>query len=221
MFQPERLLDAKVQSWICLACSKLSKRQNVGTFKSLRQDIWPRSYRMNRSCCLVTKSCLPLLWPQKESVACHAPLPMGFPRQKYWSRLQFPSPGDLPDPEVEPTSPALAGRFFTTGATWGTHLYIRFLHTPFLKEKERITLKCESHSSVRHPLFPVLRPIRQILLYSVRSSHQRWAQLDLSQKISPLKRREWEKCCNLTVLILSEGFGFVRLYFPFVLAPLG
>ena len=34
---------------------------------------------------------------------------MGFPRQEYWSGLPFPSPG-----EIEPVSPALAGRFFTT-----------------------------------------------------------------------------------------------------------
>ena len=39
---------------------------------------------------------------------------MGFPRQEYWSGLPFPSPGDLPDPGVEPTAPALAGGFFTT-----------------------------------------------------------------------------------------------------------
>jgi len=39
---------------------------------------------------------------------------LGFPRQKYWSGLPFPSPGDLPDPEMEPASLALAGRFFTT-----------------------------------------------------------------------------------------------------------
>ena len=41
---------------------------------------------------------------------------MGFSRQKYWSGLPFPLPGDLPDPGIEPTSaaPALAGRFFTT-----------------------------------------------------------------------------------------------------------
>ena len=44
-------------------------------------------------------------------------LSMGFPRQKYWSRLPFPSTGDLLDPGSEPTSPespAFAGRFFTT-----------------------------------------------------------------------------------------------------------
>jgi len=32
---------------------------------------------------------------------------MGFPRQEYWSRLPFPSPGALPDTEIEPGSPAL------------------------------------------------------------------------------------------------------------------
>ena len=39
---------------------------------------------------------------------------MGFPWQEYWSGLSFPSPGDLPHPGIELTSPALAGRFFTT-----------------------------------------------------------------------------------------------------------
>ena len=38
---------------------------------------------------------------------------MGFPRQEYWSGLPFPSLGDLSDPRIEPTSPALVGRFFT------------------------------------------------------------------------------------------------------------
>ena len=39
---------------------------------------------------------------------------MVFPRQEYWSWLPFLPPGDLPDPEIEPASPALAVRFFTT-----------------------------------------------------------------------------------------------------------
>ena len=49
---------------------------------------------------------------------------MGVPRQEYWNGLPFPSPGDLPNPGIEPMSlvslmsPALAGRFFTTSATW-------------------------------------------------------------------------------------------------------
>ena len=52
------------------------------------------------------------------------PLSMGFSRQEYWSGWPFPPPGDLPDPEIQPkslTSPALAGRFFTTKATWEAH----------------------------------------------------------------------------------------------------
>ena len=49
---------------------------------------------------------------------------MGFSRQEYWSELPFPPPGDLPDPGIETvslTSPALAGRFFTTNTTWEAH----------------------------------------------------------------------------------------------------
>ena len=41
------------------------------------------------------------------TVACQAPLSMEFPRQEYWNRLPFPSPGDLPDSGIEPASPAL------------------------------------------------------------------------------------------------------------------
>ena len=41
------------------------------------------------------------------TVDCQASLSMGFSRQEYWSRLPFPSPGDLPDPGIEPSSPAL------------------------------------------------------------------------------------------------------------------
>ena len=48
------------------------------------------------------------------TVASQAPPSMGFPRQEYWSGLPPPSAGGLPDPGVEPVSPALAGRFLTT-----------------------------------------------------------------------------------------------------------
>ena len=48
-------------------------------------------------------------------LARQAPLSVGIPRQEYWSALLFPSPGDLPDPDFEPTtSLALAGGFFAT-----------------------------------------------------------------------------------------------------------
>ena len=41
------------------------------------------------------------------TVARQAPLSMGFSKQEYWSGLPFPSPGDLPNPGIEPGSPAL------------------------------------------------------------------------------------------------------------------
>ena len=48
------------------------------------------------------------------TVAHQAPLTIGFSRQEYWGRLPLPSPGDLPNPGIEPVFPALAGRFFAT-----------------------------------------------------------------------------------------------------------
>ena len=80
------------------------------------------------------------------TIAHQAPLSMGFPRQEcwsrlpcprqeywsrlpcprqeYWSGLPCPPSGDLPNPEIKPASlmsPALAGGFFTTNATWEVH----------------------------------------------------------------------------------------------------
>ena len=54
---------------------------------------------------LVAQSC-PTLCDPMDCTACQAPLSMGFSRQEYWSGLPFPSPGDLPDPGIEPGSPA-------------------------------------------------------------------------------------------------------------------
>ena len=53
------------------------------------------------------------LFVTPSTAACQAPLSMGFPRQEYWSGLLCPSPGDLPDPGIKPSTSALAGRFFT------------------------------------------------------------------------------------------------------------
>ena len=52
------------------------------------------------------------------TVVYQAPLSMRFSGQECWSGMPFPFPGDLPDPGIEPESPASAGRFFTTSASW-------------------------------------------------------------------------------------------------------
>ena len=53
----------------------------------------------------MAKSCPTLATPW--TIACQAPLSMGFSRQGYWSGLPFPPPGVLPNPGIEPRSPAL------------------------------------------------------------------------------------------------------------------
>ena len=58
-----------------------------------------------------------MLW----TVVHQGSLSMGFSRQEYWSGLPCSPPGNLPNPGIKPTSlesPALAGGFFTTSATW-------------------------------------------------------------------------------------------------------
>jgi len=72
---------------------------------------------MSCVCVLVAKLCPTPATPR--TVTHQAPLSMRFPRQEYWSGVPFPSPGDLPDPGIEPASPAaqvvscIAGAFFT------------------------------------------------------------------------------------------------------------
>ena len=75
----------------------------------------------NRSC--VSAQLLSHVWITETpwTVARQASLSMGFSKQEYWSGLPCLPPGDLPSPGIEPTSitsPALAGKSFTTSATW-------------------------------------------------------------------------------------------------------
>ena len=73
----------------------------------------PRSY-LNYMCCVLSCSVV------YDSLRPHGLQPFrllcscGFSKQEYWSGLPFPSLGDLPDPGIGPTSPELAGGFFTT-----------------------------------------------------------------------------------------------------------
>ena len=91
-----------------------------------KEEYWRAMPQMKFSCVclsggggLVAKSCPSHCNPMD----CSPPgssVP-GIFRQEYWSGLPFPSPGDLPDPGIEPASPALAGGFFTTlppGKPW-------------------------------------------------------------------------------------------------------
>ena len=73
---------------------------------------------------------------------------MGFSRQEYWSEFPCPSPGDLPEPGIKPASlmsPALAGGFFTTSATWEALSRVCFAIIPMGVDEsiDETTLGCE------------------------------------------------------------------------------
>ena len=56
--------------------------------------------------------CVSCSYPVPGTVACQAPLSIGFSRQEYWSGLPFPSPGGLPNPGIKHESPALQADYF-------------------------------------------------------------------------------------------------------------
>ena len=75
--------------------------------------------------CLLSRISHIRLFETLWTVACQAPLSMGFSRQEYWSGLPCPPPGDLPNPGIKPSVSLCllhwTGRFFTTRASWEAH----------------------------------------------------------------------------------------------------
>ena len=91
---------------------KASSLVHLGTFRLLCSI--PQYWTCPSGCSPVSgvkvkvKSLSPIpLFVSPWTVAYQAPRSMGFSRQEYWSGLPFPSPGDLPNPGIEPGSPAL------------------------------------------------------------------------------------------------------------------
>ena len=91
----------------------------------------PREVKAHVRACILNYFCSVRLCVTLQTLACQAPLSMGFSRQEYWSELPCPPLRDFPDSGTEPvslTSPVLAGGFFTTGATWEAtkHLTVNY-----------------------------------------------------------------------------------------------
>ena len=85
---------------------------------NIRQTVINTRQMLQNSCCVLSRFSCVQFFTTPWTVACQAPLSIGFSRQEYWSGLPFPSPGDLSHPGIEPkplTSSALAvaGRFLT------------------------------------------------------------------------------------------------------------
>ena len=91
---------------------------------------------------LIVSLCDPM-----DCVARQAPLCLGFFREEHWSGLPFPSPGDLPNPGLEPTSimnPALAGRLFTTAPPGNPNNH---LYTPRLYPTQHLMCPQTAHAT--------------------------------------------------------------------------
>ena len=76
---------------------------------------------LEKHACMLSFFCHVQVFVTLWTVAHQAPLSMGFSRQEYCNGLPYSPPGFLSNPEIKPkslTSPALAGRFFTTSTTW-------------------------------------------------------------------------------------------------------
>ena len=100
-----------VHEWeVSCYCVKPLRLQSF--FVTAASTILTNIYSLYRTC-VQSLSCVQLfvtLW----TIAHKVPLSMGFSQQEYWSGLSFPPLGNMPNPEIEPTSFALAAGFFTT-----------------------------------------------------------------------------------------------------------
>ena len=123
------------------------------------------------------------------TVAHQSPLSVGFPRQEYWSGLPFPSPGDLPDPGIEPASPALAGGFLTTESPRKT------LGVCCCSLTKSGSTLCDP-MDCRRPDFPVLHHLPELA-----QSHVHWV-------VCVLVAQLWPTLCD------SHGLQPTRLLCP-------
>ena len=99
-------------------CQAVLQRQRETQALSLHTPRAPVIRQQTVLCCALSRA---PRFATPCSVACQGPLSTAFSRQAYRSGLPSPPPGDLPDPGIKPASlasPALAGGFFTTSATW-------------------------------------------------------------------------------------------------------
>ena len=98
---------------------------------------------------------------------------MGFSRQECWSGLPCPPPGDLPDPGIEPTSlmsPALAGGFLTTTATWEAQDVLLFFFLPLYFELI-LDLEKSCKDSTKSFLIGLTRLCQTLTMFNLLYNH--------------------------------------------------
>ena len=160
--------QARILEWVAISFSSESSQPRDQTYASLigRQNLyhqasWGALYTFiiiqikSESSIYLLLSYFSHVWlfATLWTVACQAPLSLGFSRQEYWSGLPCPPPGDLPEPGIEPTSlmsPELAGRFFTTSATWKVLIMLQ------IKSESSTCLKCFEVPSIAFQTVQIL-----------------------------------------------------------------
>ena len=137
--------------------------------------------------CILNRSSHVWLFTTSWTVACPAPLSMGFSRQEYWSGLPCPPSGDPPDPGIKPSSltSALESRFFTTSANWEA-CYISISVSTFLYTHTYILLLCRLCRTLSD-IVPHWVPVRLHEIRFIQGKPRAWLYK------SPMK---WEKGTN-------------------------
>ena len=111
------------------------------------------------------------------TVAHQAPVFMEFSRQEYWSGLPFPSPGGLPDPRIElssPASPSSAGRFFTTEppcSSCSVTSHVQLFATPWIAAHQTSFSFTISWSLLKLMSIEFVMPSNHLILCHRFSSH--------------------------------------------------
>ena len=100
-------------------CEKIYSNNFPSSTQSLQWvGIWIKRHMKMKV--LVSQSCPTFATPW--TVACQPPLSLGFFRQEYWNGLPFPSPGDLPNPGIEPRSTVLQADSLLSEPPWQTKM---------------------------------------------------------------------------------------------------
>ena len=109
------ILQARILEWVAIFSSRGSSWP-----KDRTRVLYVSIHRDSVYVCVLVLSCV-WLFAIPWTVGWQAPLFIGFFRQEYWSRLPFPSPGDLPNTGIEPESPALQADSLLSEAPGKSH----------------------------------------------------------------------------------------------------
>ena len=140
----------------------------------------------------VIQLCLTLVTPC--TVACQALLSMEFSRQEYWSGLPFPFPGDLPDPRIEPKSPALQANSLPT-ELWGKP--IRVVSSAYLRLFIFLPVILIPAYASSSPAF--------CMMYSASMLNKQGDNIQIWHTLSPVWNQSFFPCLVLTVASWSAS----------------